>query len=95
MLQQGPGQHPRGHPHPLPSSLPPPPQGTAESFLSQVLQPPEPRAVESAVAVLREVGALTEEGEALTPLGECGRPWLAWQLVPGSRCQAAGPCPLY
>ncbi len=34
-----------------------------------MLQPPEPKAVLAAVAVLREVGALAEEQEQLTALG--------------------------
>lgn len=40
----------------------------AETFLARVLQPPPARAVEGALRMLREVGALTQE-ERLTPLG--------------------------
>lgn len=41
----------------------------AGDFLGRVLQPPPARAVEGALRVLREVGALGE-AEQLTPLGE-------------------------
>ena len=57
--------------------------GPAAEFLTRVLEPPTPRAVASAISILRQVGALTsppppapssmappeEHAEALTPLG--------------------------
>lgn len=44
--------------------------GPAAGFLATVLQPPPKAAVDSALATLRAVGALTED-EHLTPLGKC------------------------
>jgi len=42
---------------------------SAEEFTAKVLQPPSAKAVEGAVRVLQEVGALTPD-ESLTPLGK-------------------------
>ncbi|RKP07362.1 P-loop containing nucleoside triphosphate hydrolase protein, partial [Thamnocephalis sphaerospora] len=43
--------------------------GAVDRFLADALDPPKPAAVETAIRLLKEVGAFNEE-EALTPLGE-------------------------
>lgn len=43
--------------------------GPAGEFLARTLEPPPPKAVASALRTLRQIGALAEPEEQLTPLG--------------------------
>ena len=43
--------------------------GPAAAFLARTLEPPPPKALAGALRTLRQIGALAEPEERLTPLG--------------------------
>ncbi|CAI7758012.1 unnamed protein product, partial [Closterium sp. NIES-54] len=57
--------------------------GNIGEFLGKAIQPPEPLAVDNAIELLEDVGALDKD-ENLTPLGTYGMAWhgMAWPYIP-------------